>query len=369
MFSYEVAVQGPSSQNAVINAIRAGAATAAFNRLRGAYAYATAGGAYELARVLASVTPDWEGMDKRWLVSLDFGHTEPEGLEYLASLGNSLVRVPNASEVIANNLLPARCFHPKTLVLDTGGRAARPPLMVVVGSANMTVSGLRTGYEDVSVAAWTIGRLTVGGRAQLAAAQRQAARMDAVWRTARRLDAKLMRDYALARARRRPQSEDATARVRRLEQDLVFPYPKLALVAGARSLWIEIRRVNQNLGPGRPGNQIEFQHGTRVYFGLVQRRVPPNTALGSVDIRYRGIRRLKNMRFGDNMMDKLDLPIPGTEGPTTYENSVLRFNRVPDGSYELRVGSPADINRWRNESMAAGTLFKLTSGREWGVLS
>jgi hypothetical protein len=43
-------------------------------------------------------------MEKRWLVSVDFGHTEPEGLDYLASLGNSRVRVPNAIEVIANNL-------------------------------------------------------------------------------------------------------------------------------------------------------------------------------------------------------------------------------------------------------------------------
>lgn len=368
MFTYAVALQGRGNHDAVINALRAGASIAHFERLRAAYAYATAGGVYVFAQALRDVIPDWSEVDKRWMVSLDFGHTEPAALEYLAALDHSQVRIPFANDVLANNLLPATCFHPKTLVLDQMVLPNTPPMMIAIGSANLTVSGLRTGHEDVSIATWTRGRMSASARAQLAAMALQAVRMDDVWNGARRLDSRLLTDYAALRRRRRPQSEDANRRVQRIEEALTLPYSRIVEVTTATRLWVEIGRVNQNLGRDRPGNQIELQRGTRVFFGLNPGRVPPNTFLGSVEIRYGTNAPTKHMRFGDNSMEKLDLPIPGVEGPTTYEHSVLMFTRVGDAAFELSVGTPTRIARWKGESRTSGTLFRMNSGREWGVL-
>ena len=47
--------------------------------------------------------------------------------------------------------------------------------------------------------------------------------------------------------------------------------------------------------------------------------------------------------FGNNYMDKLNLPIPGDEGPDRYEGTTLLFERRSDGSFEMTVGSSAEV--------------------------
>jgi hypothetical protein len=74
------------------------------------------------------------------------------------------------------------------------------------------------------------------------------------------------------------------------------------------------------------------------------------------------------MRFGNNYMDKLDLPIPGIDGPPSYEDSVLRFEREPDGAFRLSLGTPSEVRRWKRSSERAGTLLTMRGGRQWGVL-
>jgi hypothetical protein len=367
MFTYSIAVQGQGNENAVLNALRTGASAAEFDRLRAAYAYATAGGAVELSRALRAAMRDWEHVEKRWLVSMDWGHTEPSALEYLASLENSQVRVPFATEVLANGLVPRRCFHPKTMILDRAATAGRAPVTMSIGSANLTVSGLRTGFEDVSVASWTGGRLSTAEITRLAAMELQTRRLDTVWNSARRLTPFLIRAYADARPRRRPRSEDSNVRVLEIERRLVADYERIAALQTAANLWVEVRYVVENLGAGVPGNQIDLVRGTRVFFGLDPRRVAPNTALGSIALRYGVHTTTRNMRFGNNSMDKLDLPIPGAEGPTTYENTHLIFSREGAGRFELQRGTTAEIARWRRASTDSHTLFRMNSGREWGV--
>jgi hypothetical protein len=152
-----------------------------------------------------------------------------------------------------------------------------------------------------------------------------------------------------------------------LERAFVLDYDRVAAMQAATHLWVEVRYVVQNLGAGVPGNQIDLTKGTRVFFGLEPRRVAPNTALGSVIIRYGPHTTPRHMRFGDNSMDKLDLPIPGVEGPPTYENSNLLFTKRDDTTFELSAGTTRMRNAWRRRSAAAGTSFRMNSGREWGV--
>lgn len=366
MFTFRLAQQGRGNENAVIDALRTGAATAGFNRMRAAYAYATAGGVVELVGALSAAMSNWPLVKKRWLVSMDWGHTEPLALQLLASLDNSEVRVPYALEVLANRLDPRTCFHSKTLVLDRADRSDSPPVVIAIGSANLTVSGLRTGHEDVAVAAWTGGRLRTAERAQLVAMQAEATRFDQVWRKSIRLTPALVRTYASLRPKRKPRSEDVSRRVLEIEGSLEAEYARIAALRAATGLWIEIRYVVSNLGAGRPGNQIDMQRGTRVFFGFPADRIPPNTGIGSIEVGFATKSTTRNLRFGNNSMDKLDLPIPGVDGPPTYEDKVLMFRRAGMAAFDLRVGSPADVVRWKRSSRNAGTLFRMSSGREWG---
>jgi hypothetical protein len=65
------------------------------------------------------------------------------------------------------------------------------------------------------------------------------------------------------------------------------------------------------------------------------------------------------MRFGNNHMDKLNLPIPGELGPPTYENQTLLFERTGD-IFDLCIGSPQEIIEWKRLSMECELLDRVT---------
>ncbi len=66
----------------------------------------------------------WRAVEKQWLISIDFGTTEVQALEYLRDLPNSEVRIPDARQVLDSALFPDRPFHPKTFILDSDRKAA-----------------------------------------------------------------------------------------------------------------------------------------------------------------------------------------------------------------------------------------------------
>ncbi len=98
MFRHELAIQTPANPGVAINAVEAVASSAEFDRLRAAFAYATAPGAQELIDAfVVGMGEDWTHAEKRWLISADFGFTEPEALKLLAGLPRSRVRSPTLS--------------------------------------------------------------------------------------------------------------------------------------------------------------------------------------------------------------------------------------------------------------------------------
>ena len=373
MFEYKLAVQSEASQKAVRQLLGTAAGAASFARLRAAYAYATAGGAQLAAWTIATVSGDWEAMDKRWLISIDWGHTDPVALEFLASLPRSAVRVPYADEVLRRNLVPAVCFHPKTAIFDCG-RIDKPPTSLVVGSANLTVSGLETGHEHAAAAIWLSGRLSRDAATQLSLMQQQAKHMEQVWRNATPVTAAVIDQYRRKWRRRQVSSEDGSAAAQSVIGDargarrrFELPLTTSAEVARANALWIEVQYVVENLGRGMPGNQIDMQRGSRVFFGFSAQAVPRNTQFGDVRIDHRGHVSTHHMRFANNYMDRLNLPIPGAGGPPTYRDSMLLFTRRPNGAFNLEVGSASQIRAWKTRSRRQGTLFAMRGGRQWGV--
>ena len=139
-----------------------------------------------------------------------------------------------------------------------------------------------------------------------------------------------------------------------------------AALARASGLWVQVDYVVPNRGPNEEGNQIDFEARNASVLGL-ERRAPrelPNR-VGSHPIW--DPLAIRNIRFGNNQMDKLDLPVPDKEGPATYRNQTLLFTRESDGSFRLSVGSTAEAAAWKHTSERNGTLFGMQSGREYGV--
>src|SRR5690349_13810067 len=89
-------------------------------RVRWAVAYATLSGCERLVnRISAQIGQrHWERIEKQFVLSLDFGITEPDALKFLSELAKSEVRVA-APEVLGRPaLVPQNAFHPKIYLFD-----------------------------------------------------------------------------------------------------------------------------------------------------------------------------------------------------------------------------------------------------------
>jgi HKD family nuclease len=354
------------------------ASEAAFTRLRGSFAFANKEGAFELTEVLREAIVRWEKVEKRWLISFDFGFTDPRALELLAALPNSRVRVPNGDDLLARKLAPKPCFHPKSLILDSKQASGKPPLGLIVGSGNLTVSGLRLSFEHATASIWTTAG-SATATSQLKAAQRVAQYFEDAWKVATVLDDTLLERYRDVRARVRKarplRDDDDDPAVRKLSKKTALgSIEKAAELAAAKHLWVETGGMNQNLGVGLPGSQVDLAKGTRVFFGLSGKEVAKNSPLG--EVRFRQIGRLsdpRHLRFGDNSMDKLDLPLPGRGGwPAKYEQETIHFTRRKDGAFDLELGTRNRIQKWKKKSRERGTAYAMKKGgaakaREYGV--
>ena len=69
-------------------------------------------------------------------------------------------------------------------------------------------------------------------------------------------------------------------------------------------------------------------------------------------------------------MDKLNLPLPGDQGPASYDNAYLHFERVGPRRFRLTVGLAADAGNWRAASRAQRLDYWMSGRqREYGFYS
>jgi len=110
---------------------------------------------------------------------------------------------------------------------------------------------------------------------------------------------------------------------------------------------------------------------SRVYFGFPGHDVPTDTFIGNVNLVFAGTAHPdRTLRFSNNSMDVLALPVPGGGGPAAYDRETLHFERVARRGrllFDLTVGSSRDRARWEQASGAIGGVFSMTSGRQFGV--
>lgn len=114
--------------------------------VRVAMAFASEAGVLELRGKIIGAEL-FDAVDKRWLIGIEDGVTQPKALEKLGSLSSSEARVPYGAAVMADKHLKApHFFHPKLYCFENSasGEAA-----ILSTSANLTLSALRSNVEQM----------------------------------------------------------------------------------------------------------------------------------------------------------------------------------------------------------------------------
>lgn len=331
-------------------------ATARPTTLNVAVAYATHSGVADLIARLETLD-GWIRVRKKWLVGIDFCRSDPIALQYLHDLPHSETRINDGAFVVARNgCVPRASYHPKLFAFSRGPRTA-----VVAGSGNLSHTGLCIGTEAGMA------------HAHLPAAEVRNLRnwFNRRWRSATQLAA-IANEYAVQyrrpenRSHPAPTEDDAAPESAGTRGQLTAA--QLRKLGVCEHLWIQAGNLHENRGAGRPGNQLMLKRNSRVYFGFPARDLPTDTTIGSVAIEYAGLQRADcSLRFSNNSMDVLTLPIPGSQGPAAYDKMTICFERVGLRQFRLVLGKPRDLARWKRQSKVIDGYFQMSSGREWGV--
>jgi hypothetical protein len=133
------------------------------------------------------------------------------------------------------------------------------------------------------------------------------------------------------------------------------------------NFWIEAGALGANLGRNVPGNQLDMKRFSRAFFGARIEDLEPNTEIDHVALIWDGeLYRDRTLKFGDNGMDKLNVPPVGDRGPNFYRDKALLFTRIADGRFAFTAGAATEARDWRRKSRRRGALGAV-GRREWGV--
>ena len=338
------------------------ASNAKYDKLTVSVAYATRIGCEILVKGLQSALPNWIDIEKRWLISFDFGHTDPNALDYLSKLPNSTVRIPNADLALKSKLRPPIRFHVKIYLFEC--KTNPDKIAILSGSCNLTKGGLYTNTEQATALVLSPPMSKADNQMKKDIIRRRDA-IKQLFSSSKTLNKGMLSKYRLLwRPKYLPRTERQSPK-KILDSNPSIDMDKAIALSNASAFWIKITpKVVKNLGVGKPGNQIDMQRGARVFFGYDVANVPPNTMLGPVKIKYKGITSDYSIRFGNNSMDKINLPV--LQAPKTYANQTLLFKRMRDDVFNLYIGNPKQVQQWRNKSQQQNTLFYMKSGREYG---
>jgi len=339
------------------NLLREAFDASAPNRVRAALAYATQSGVAELCATLGACAP-WRTARKQWLIGIDYCRSDPGALDHLASLSHSAVKVHDGTFVAGRSgCTPRVSYHPK-LYLFSGERVTA----TLVGSGNLSQTGLRLGVEAAASLRSAEAAVKLAPVTQW---------YEQMWRAATPYD-QIARQYAAkynAESNRRqpaPIDDDAAPEAAGTRGQLTPE--QLRQLRVCQNLWIEAGNLHENLGPGRAGNQLMLKRNARVFFGFQARDLTRDTLVGTVAIKYGAKTRDEcSLRFSNNSMDVLTLPIPGEEGPAAYDRQTLLFRRTGVRQFTVSLGTEAQIANWRRQSDQVAGRFQMKGGREWGV--
>lgn len=361
----EVSCIAQPAVRTTLDAIEAIAKSSDLAKLDIAVAYVTSSGTYDLLkRIDAALGEDWSGVKKRWITSFDYCRTQPVALETLLSLPSSSVRVYDASFCLKHGGMPKVPFHPKAFLFQ-----GKENDFALAGSGNLSRSGLSKGIEVGLTLA--VNRRKPVERTSAASINALRKWYNSIWETATPLDGALLRQYAklfesVPNLSHPAATEDDLASSETTKGSLSSK--DIQKLRVCTHFWIEAGNITKNRGPHLPGNQLMMKRLSRVFFGYPPTTVPKNTSIGSVNMSFNGGSFAPyTLSYSDNKMDKLNLPMPGTGGPSEYDGEILLFREVGAHLFDLVIGSKADKVNWLKKSKAIGANFRMSSGREWGA--
>lgn len=338
-----------------------------YRRLDVAVAYATIGGVRALEKMLTVAIGDdrWQAIKKRWLIGIDWCRTDPPALRRLAAMPNSEVRVPDGKRLIkSTGCVPRDTFHLKLFVLDGAVHTA-----IICGSGNLSANGLGRGCECGS--AW----VTEAKRRSQPEETKSIVKWFAVaWKDAARLKdiydgyARIVR--ATVRKRRAAPTEDDTRPpdLPRTSHRKSLTEEQIRQLRSFDNFWIDAGPLGANLGHGIPGNQLDMKRFTRAFFGARVEDVKANTEIDKITLIWgKQINEARTLRFGDNGMDKLNVPPAGRRGVLFYRGKTLLFSRRADGAFSFEVGDAKMRAKWMKRSRKQGVVHRLSSQRQWGL--
>ena len=320
-------------------------------RVCAAVAYATHSGVADLDDVLSSL-PGWREAKKQWLIGIDFCRSDPLALAHLSSLPKSSVRIFDGEFVATRNgCVPRHSFHPKAYLLLGSSKSA-----AVVGSGNLSRTGLQFGVEAAALVRnnSAIADMKTWFRGQWMAAT-----------ALREIRRPYQEQYESAANRRNPQASEDDAQPESATKGGQLTPQELRKLRVCRHLWIEAGNVTRNRGP-RPGNQLMMKRNTRVFFGFPATDLARDSIIGEVTIEMDGrSNQGRTLRFSNNSMDVIGLPIPEDGEP--YDQETLHFEQVGVRAFRLTIGSKPKIRRWKQRSKTIDGVLRMKSGRQWGV--
>jgi hypothetical protein len=126
--------------------------------------------------------------------------------------------------------------------------------------------------------------------------------------------------------------------------------------------------VTKNRGANRPGNQFDLPKGAHVYLGVERVENPKlNSVLAELNIRTpAGAVVERRLRYGNNAMEKLTLPIPEQYGYECYDGKILTF-QVEDGEVLLEAFEHDDF--FRIYGMCISSCSVMHGGRRYGTVT
>lgn len=307
----------------------------------GLFAYATQSGL--VAFDLEFGSNFWQTTSQRWLFGVDYGRTQPQAIRKILENANSEVRIYDGEWVISQEgFIPRRTFHAKTALMRGENDAS---VGAVTGSGNFSANGLKTGVEAGASGFFTHENgLPDSITRAIEAAEGFWAAATPVENIIDEYEAKWSASFF------RSIAEDASESQNPGPKDL---------------FWIEAGYVTKNRGPSNPGNQIDLPRGMSEYFGFeVSLELPLNSNIGPITFMTPINGPVtRNLRLGNNAMEKITLPIPETHGLDLYDGKILVFQKI-GLSFALNALEAVDFEAAFGDRLS--NVRSMGSGRRFG---
>lgn len=304
-----------------------------------AFSYITDSGVALIESSLRELLNERES--NRWLISFDYGRSQPSAIRRLAAFGNNQIRVHDGIRVVeSEGFRPRVSFHMKTALTFS---STRTPHKQLVGSGNLSASGLTFGIEAGCLLDYTLA--DIDGTVELIDT------LEELWHQATPVEDVIdlyEENYSI------------------FSQPTLSPQRESALDNEPSVFWIDVGYVTRNRGINRPGNQFDLPRGAHVYLGLLEVENPElNSNLGLIKIRaINGEVIERNLRFGNNSMEKLTLPLPEQYGYGAYDGKILTFELVDD---EVKLDAFEHEDFFRIYGDSINSFQEMNSGRRYGT--